>query len=399
MLHAFGLDDSEETVRGKHSGGFTLVELMITMVVFVLVIAGAAGIFAGLFTQFKQQSKITESNIEGVVGLDTLRRDIEHAGYGLPWSFQNTISYSEAIRTPGSNYNDSPKNPPRALVSGNNVGVNGSDYLVIKAINVARNQTCERWTVMQTPPFTPTYNPRVWIPESENLVNSDRVIVISPGGTGMVRTLVMDGSTFFTMFRNITSYPWSPSEAEGTRIVYGVDPDTDLQMPFNRADYFISSSNVPQRCAQHTGVLEKAVVNQGGGGLSFLPLLDCVADMQVIYLLDMDGNGRPGTASNADGTSVATCCQDQPSESSYAGAVPATLNDAGDLRNRVKEVRVYILTHEGQKDINYTYASRTITVGEFGLGNNFDLETIIGTDRQHYRWKLYTLVVRPDNLR
>ena len=109
MLHAFGLDDSEETVSGRNSGGFILVELMITMVVFVLVIAGAAGIFAGLFTQFKQQSKITESNIEGVVGLDTLRRDIEHAGYGLPWSFQNSISYSEAMRTPGSNYNDFPK--------------------------------------------------------------------------------------------------------------------------------------------------------------------------------------------------------------------------------------------------------------------------------------------------
>ena len=170
-------------------------------------------------------------------------------------------------------------------------------------------------------------------------------------------------------------------------------------MPFNRADYFISSSNVPQRCAKHTGVLEKAVVNQGGGGLSFLPLLDCVADMQVIYFLDMDGNGRPGTVSNADGTSTTTCCQDQPSESSYPDVVPQTLNDASDIRNRVKEVRVYILTHEGQKDINYTYANRTITVGEFGLGSTFDLQETMGTDWQHYRWKLYTLVVRPDNLR
>jgi prepilin-type N-terminal cleavage/methylation domain-containing protein len=383
----------------RNSRGFTLVELMITMAVFVLVITGAAGIFAGLFTQFKQQSKIAESNIEGVVGLDTLRRDLEHAGYGLPWSFQNTISYSEAARTPGNNYNDSPQNPPRALVSGNNVGVNGSDYLVIKAINVARNQTCEKWTVMQALPFTPAYNPRVWIPESENLVNSDRVIVISAGGTGAVRTLVMDGSTFFTMFRNITSYPWYPSDADGARVVYGVDSDTDLQMPFNRADYFISSSNVPQRCAKHTGVLEKAVVNQGGGGLSYLPLLDCVADMQVIYLLDMDGNGRPGTASNADGSSTTTCCQDQPSESSYLDVVAQALSDASDIRNRVKEVRVYILTHEGQKDMNYAYGNRTITVGEFGLGSTFDLQENIGRDWQHYRWKLYRLVVRPDNLR
>ncbi len=77
-----------------------------------------------------------------------------------------------------------------------------------------------------------------------------------------------------------------------TRIVYGVDPDTDLRMPFNRADYFISNANVPQRCAPNTGVLEKVVVNQNGGGLTnFLPLLDCVADMQVVYRRDTNGDG------------------------------------------------------------------------------------------------------------
>ena len=69
----------------RREEGFTLVELMITMVVFVLVIAAASSIFSSLLNQFKQQSKIIESNIEGVVGLDMMRVDVQQAGFGIPW--------------------------------------------------------------------------------------------------------------------------------------------------------------------------------------------------------------------------------------------------------------------------------------------------------------------------
>lgn len=98
----------------KREEGFTLIELMITMVIFVLVIAGASSIFTGLLTQFKQQSKITETNIEGAVGLEILRRDLESAGYGLAWNveidntespgdgndWEQLVEYCEAISVP-----------------------------------------------------------------------------------------------------------------------------------------------------------------------------------------------------------------------------------------------------------------------------------------------------------
>ena len=54
----------------KPEAGFTMVELMVTMVVFVLAISAASQIFTKLLTQFKQQSKVAETNIEGIVGLD-----------------------------------------------------------------------------------------------------------------------------------------------------------------------------------------------------------------------------------------------------------------------------------------------------------------------------------------
>jgi len=75
------------------------------------------------------------------------------------------------------------------------------------------------------------------------------------------------------------------------------------------------------------------------------------------------------------------------------------------VRNRVKEVRVYILAHEGQRDQNYTYPSQTIDVPAApdpgaGLGRTLDIKTSIGDpDYQYYRWKLYTLAVKPIDLR
>jgi hypothetical protein len=363
------------------------------MVMFVLVIAAGSQIFTGLLTQFKQQSKIAETNIEGIVGLEILRQDIEHAGYGLPWIIPTGVTYSEASSSPASTYNDA-SNPPRAILSGNGTGFNVSDYLVIKAINVARNDVCQRWTTLKaTAP-----NVRTWTPSSENLIASDKVIVLSPGATDLnSRTLVISGTTFSTTYGSVTSSTWLPTDAMGANIVYGVDPDTSpLRMPFNRADYFISNANVPQRCAPNTGVLEKVVVNQGDGGLTnFLPLLDCVADMQVVYGLDQDNDGAINCYVNNLADAMA-------------------LVNAENIRNQVREVRIYILAHEGQVDRTFTFnppiAPSSIRVGEPSanlpggsctgeavLGQDFNLSGI--TNWQNYRWKVYTLVVKPNNLR
>lgn len=386
--------------------GFSLVELMITMVVFVFVIAAASQVFTGLLTQFKQQSKIAETNIEGIVGLELLRLDIEHAGYGLPWFFQNSINYGEAASAPASSYNDSPGNPPRAIVSGNDVTFsspnnifNGSDYLVIKSTVVARSDTAQRWSYIVT-----GNNPRTWT--ADDLQNGDRVIVIRPKvSETRLRELVMNGATFFTTY-SATAFPaqFSPTEPSESYLIYGVASSdiTSLRMPFNRADYYIwrgstnpATDEVPDRCAPNTGILRKAVVNHSGGTFQggILPLLDCVADMQVIYRLDMDNDGDVGTSADADGSNVSS------SEGASATTVQQTMDDAALLRERLKEVRIYILAHEGQRDTNYTYPTNPITVGEFGLGRSFNFVTAGITDWQNYRWKIYTMIVKPNNLR
>ncbi|MEW6569832.1 MAG: type II secretion system protein [Nitrospirota bacterium] len=390
----------------KRQEGFSLIELMVAIAVFILVIAAAAGVFGPLVNQFKQQSKTAETNIEGIVGLELLRIDIEHAGHGLPWLFQNIINYNEAAAAPANAFNDAPSNLPRAIVSGNNVNyaniMNGSDYLIIKSTVVSRNDTSQRWSYIaidNDPTNDPDTETKAW--GVEDLQNNNRVIVIKPKvSETKFRQLVMNGNTYFANY-SATSFPleFAPTKPFEYFLIYGIDPDTDPRMPFNRADYFVSTTNLPQRCATNTGVLEKVVVNQSDGGLTqFLPLLDCVADMQIIYRLDMDDNGEAGTYADADGSNVSS------TDGGNVTNVQQTMGDAELLRNRLKEIRVYVLAHEGQIDRFFTFSGFTlgacptcIRVGEMGLGRDFDISTI--PDYLNYRWKVYTLVVRPQNLR
>jgi len=394
----------------KREDGFTLVELMITMVVFVFFIAAASNVFTGLLTQFKQQSKLAETNIEGIVGLEILRQDIEGAGYGLPWD--GIISYEETASDPYS-LDDATTGVPKGIVSENdstfsspNNIFNGSDYLVIKSMGVARNGASEKWTTLRSSlekvdPSAPSTYVRPWAtegetdyaapPVSENLQDDDRVIVLSPGGSGIQRLLVSDGSDYSKKYSEITATPWRPADPIETRLVYGVDPASNLRMPFNRADYFIrrfdtsGNSIAPRRCAPNTGVLMKATVSHSDGTYIDLPLLDCVADMQVIYGLDNDADGdfEPGVTGSTDG---------------YAEDLTAFTSQT--IREQVKQVRVYILAHEGQREGSYDYPSTTVGLGtDVSGGRIFDLKANIGDpEYKYYRWKLYTIVVTPNKL-
>jgi prepilin-type N-terminal cleavage/methylation domain-containing protein len=274
----------KRTMMIKKQAGFTLVELMVTMVIFVLVIAAASSMFTGILNQFKQQSKIAETNIEGLAGLQMLRTDIEQAGYGLPYGLGG-VSYSEAVNDAitahnDTTYNDSTANPPRAFVMGSNSGVklasvgttNGSDVLVVKATNVATNEAAHKWAYISnigannTPPRSWTNATTGTAVADENLEDDDRVIVLRPVVGSNQQVLVNSGGSFTAQFNDsLASFSDSFEPVANTfetYIIYGVTPTADpvttpLRMPFNRADYYIRrpSTNMPARCAPNTGIL------------------------------------------------------------------------------------------------------------------------------------------------
>lgn len=412
---------NKETGMIRREDGFTLVELLITMVIFVLVIASSSVVFTGLLTQFKQQSKIAETNIEGIVGLEILRQDVERAGYGLPWNiliqpstagdWATLANYNEAASGNPAAFNDgspasaspapSAKRAPRAIVSGDNAGwtLNNSDYLVVKSVSIARNFAAGKWQLLHIGAGS---NMKTWWAEpNEDVDKNDRgdlypnvrVIVISPGATFTnSRSLVVSASgSYFSPADNygtLAGFQPTASDAEN-RIMYGVDPDTDLRVPFNRADYYVRQpGTMPGRCATPgTGILYKATMNHSNGNFTEMPLLDCVADMQVNYWLDTDGDGIVNWPPSDDITALT----------------------ADQIRDQLKEIRVYVVAHEGQRDTGYDFSqggarirlsvlevadtdSRTIDFA--------DLSVAVGNpEYKFYRWKLYTITVKPDNLR
>lgn len=368
----------------SRQSGFSLVELLVVMGIFAFVMAAASEMFVSMLSSSKQQGKIAVSNIEGIIGLEMMRRDVENAGYGLFTSLTQTITYSEVENSGeavGKLLNDSPQGIPRPFAIADDVATNhGSDRLAIKAVNVAMNDTAERWTYVDS-----ANAPHQWTPATAkaNPVATDRVIVISPDISSKTLALVTTSTGGFSAtFNSLSSFA---SKRASQSLVYAVDPLTDLKMPFNRADYYIDyAGTIPGRCAQGTGILYKRVVSHASDGyLSPMPVLDCAADMQVAVMVDVDGD--PNTADNAV----------------YEGK-QMTAWTAADIRSKVRELQVFILVQEGQYDRSYTHGDKIMRVGApvegtLTAGRDFDLSAYI-TDWQRYRWKLYTLVAKPVNL-
>jgi len=375
----------------RKQDGFSLTELIVTMLVFVLVIAAASNIFVGILGQFKQQSKIAESNIEGLIGLQMLKTDLEQAGFGLPWNLGGA-TFAEAENSTATTwndtlFNDSTANPPRPIVFGDGLALNNSDVLVVKATSIGTARTAQRWTYIVN--TTVGNNPAVlWTPDTlnENLETGDRVIVIKPVSGTRERELVSSGAIFTTF--TTAAYASAAALTAGflpiagssdTHLLYGVGTE-NLSMPFNRADFYVKrpATGMPSQCSLDagTGILYKATINQDGGGRLELPLLDCVREMQVVFGWD-DNMTDTDTSANA------------------FGALPAWT--AGDTRNQLKEVRIYILAHEGQRDTSYTSpAAITAVDPDVGTVINFDADT---AGLRNFRWKVYTIVAKPYSMR
>ncbi|HZV82821.1 MAG TPA: prepilin-type N-terminal cleavage/methylation domain-containing protein, partial [Geobacteraceae bacterium] len=91
------LDSRSRSLLVQGEQGFSLTELIVVMAIFLTIMLITSSTFKTIVNQSSQQSKSIETQIEGIVGLEVLRSDMEQAGFGLPWSFQNTPVYAESV--------------------------------------------------------------------------------------------------------------------------------------------------------------------------------------------------------------------------------------------------------------------------------------------------------------
>jgi prepilin-type N-terminal cleavage/methylation domain-containing protein len=424
--------------------GFTLIEVIVTMAVFIIILIIAGEAFKRLVTQASKLSNMEESNIEGVIGLEIMRHDLEQMGFGLPWGWAKpdpaasgstvptallyddtiTISYNEAVDTTGLKLNDATGKIPRAVAlsdsSGNGVfGAFTSAYIAIKATTLGSTKASQRWT--NIPYHNYSGSPR----ESRPVIGTgspavgDKVTVMAVNfnDANLDHRLIVDPANNAIFYQNFSlssmSDNYLPFSELFTYMVYGVDSDTNPRMPFNRADFFIkipsgtatTDGSLPSFCAPRTGVLYKATVNHADGAYRYMPLLDCVADMQVVLGWDSSEDGGAGVVDvyskppKADGSIVTsvTALNDTIKKFLYDSANPTKSPE--NIRKHLKMIKVYILVQEGKLDNSYTAPVSNIEVGD-SLTDGLYPKRIysLSTAQQKYRWKLYRIVARPKNL-
>ena len=383
----------------QKESGFSLIELMIYMALLGILMTMVFSSFRPVMQTSSRQWRMAETKIEMGLGLDLLRSDLEHAGFGLPWEFPVGVTpnpYWEPAAIPAMN--DALTVVPRAVISedASAFSMNGSDYLAIKALNVVRSTTSQKWGWLGR---TAGHAVDLQSLSDDAFDGTDWVIIVRPdAGTGKSRQLVMDGTNYFARPTIADLEPFAPPETahdpDGERyLVYGlVGNPNDPRRPYNRTDYYINNANTPAQCAPGTGTLSKATLNHANDVFSVLPIVDCAADFQVVYYLDTDGDGGWDTRVNASGLNGLTAAQ---------------------IRSQVKSIRCYVLTHEGGVDRTYTHPTANVNVGEVDAngvpvlavdgtpaGRTFDVSTLpgIGATWVNYRWKVNSLAVTPRNL-
>ncbi len=381
--------------------GFTLLEVIVVMGIFMAIIIISSEAFKRIISVSSQQTKSAESDTQGIVGLEMMRVDMQHAGYGLPWRLDFVAEFDESQSAvdslaPGINsklFNDKynktsdANKTPRAIQARAAVSTvyaeNGRDYLVIKSILAGMNDTVRKWSYVEGVGAASVL--KEW-GSAEDLAANEIVVTLD----SRTKRLVADSVAADHFSYAITTAHMTPPDAPANfrpqndmdvYVVYGVSPATALRVPYNRVDYYVkrpaAAADIPARCAPGTGILYKAVMSHADGLTVQYPLLECVADMQVVFSLDTNGDGGVDAHFDENGLSDLT---------------------AKEIRQQLKEIRVYIASHEGGKDTSFQYASPTLEVGDFALGRTLDLNELTGSEYKNYRWKIYRLVVSPKNI-
>ena len=415
--------------EAMNRNGLTLVEMMISLLIFAIAIGISTKAFQQLVKRGSLQGKTAESNIEGIMGLEMMRTDISHAGYGLPWAFQITPTYNPnevttsllaTSEVDSQSFNDSltASKVPRAIMS--KPGASGIDYLVIKGTVLGMTDTAKRWNFVSYSSAALTnysyLKPRAVVAANEqyadtNLKQNDLVATVvstySPSGAETRTLMAPSASSYYSTVSGnpvtssvLATTGFQPVNATDTVVAYGIKPSSGgISMPYNRIDFYVDkNATKPVSCAPGTGVLYKAVADHAGGFVKY-PLLDCVGDMQVVYY---DANYTP-----YDDTSIAGMADDV-------------------IRSTFTEVRVFILTHEGKKDTGFSYPDPTSpymngdannvicvapliattggctdTVGRMWnktASGSKSMPAMFGTGWRNYRWKVLTFTVSLKNL-
>lgn len=231
--------------------GFTLLELLIAVFIVGIIMAYSGNTFVKALSGIKTESRAVTPHMDKVFGLELLRLDLEHLGFGI-----------------ASDTTDLPVEWTEGTLPADR-------ELIIRSTLNNTNQGTVGWYLLNCTSGSPIAG-----------------AVLSSGGSGLASALVLFSNTG-TFVANTTYTANCPATAVYTAFPYdnSVTDGCSASGQFcNQVTYKLSTSQDLSTCATGTRNLLRAV-----GGGNGVPVLNCVADFLVRFDLDTTGDGTIDT--------------------------------------------------------------------------------------------------------
>jgi prepilin-type N-terminal cleavage/methylation domain-containing protein len=365
----------------SNDNGTTLTELLITLAIFSVVMIGVYGVYTMHVHHATREYRFAQSEIEIGIAKNIIERDIMMAGYGLADDYRGLTFVPNPVAlggtdsiTPGGTANPVGGKYPTT-------GLAGADalYMMGTALGIY-SKASQGWTYLKS---TSPIEFQVWGDTREDIQKNDRVIYIDPS----TRELVTEGMAWRFV------YPSSPNftgdEGRGA-LLYGLTrppqgKGSEIPRPYYVIQYRLggSAADMPKTCAKGTRSLQRVEMTSGE---SIEPLLACVRDIQVAFGIDAS-SPEDGIIDVWDN-----------------GGILSSSYDYQVLKRRLKQVRVYILVQNGNRDADYVYVNpdnpanpEKIQVGDLNLGIGRDVS--LTAEQRKYRWRVIAMTVTPRNLK
>lgn len=325
-----------------NSKGFTLIEILITLVILTSIVALTIPIYTNTVRGISALSASEDTKLDNLLAMEMIRLDMQHVGTG--------IGINET--TPPIIYDDT-------LATANRV-------LELHSTLVNTNQTTFGWALVNcTVGSAITTATDLTVDQREDTTNTNLVL--------------LDVDRNYIANTNGANYNCPTAvesgEAVGTSVLYtafptaytAASPASYCATGFcSRVQYSLSAAQPLETCAPGTLNLTRAV-----GAAAGTTLVNCVADFRVRF--DLDAN----TDSRIDQLDAAEVGQT---------ALPAT---ASNIMSQVKNIDMYLLVQVGQENRSLRSAPN-LTVD----GIVFSLVGI--TNPTNYRWKILKINGKPN---
>jgi len=361
--------------RRTTRSGFTLVEVLTSLVVFGLISAAIYSAYYAQVTQTTEQYGRAKTSMDLQIIKSLIEHDIAMAGFGLVENFdshpnaKNLADRTRAIGAiSGASVAGASVAPDQMTIMGTALGI-GSRF-------------SQGWTVVKgTAPVVWIDDPRDSLQDGTRYVAIDpiRMSLASPwvgeyNSTSNLPIGLPQGRLLYALYTNSTTSPTTVN----------ADANDGTLMPHYEVGYDIGGGQDPL-CATGALSLRRRETRRFKDDLvtpepgTVTPLLNCVLNMQVAFGLDQ-----------SDPVDDVIDLWDN------GGATIANALSRDDLNKQLKQVRVYILSQVGGRDDDYQSPS-PIRVGEEDLGTGGDIA--LDQNQENYKWNLLTIVVTPRNMR